>query len=52
MKQKKLIKLLNQACLEHNQEKIIKLRKKEFEKILKRRESGKSFNGHWTVVQH
>ena len=51
MKQKKLIKQLYHACLEHDQEKMVELRKKEFQKIVKRRESDKQFNAHWTVVQ-
>jgi hypothetical protein len=51
MKQRKLVTALYRACLEHDAEKINKLRKKEFDKIFKHRAEGKPFNAKWTVVR-
>ena len=50
MKQKELVHQINQACLAHNQELIIKLRKEEYIKIFNRRDNQKPFNGKWTVI--
>ena len=51
MKQRKLVHALYRACLEHDAEKINKLRKKEFAKIFRHRAEGKPFNAKWTVVK-
>jgi hypothetical protein len=51
MKQRKLVHALYRACLEHDAEKINKLRRLEFDKIFKHRAEGKPFNAKWTVVK-
>lgn len=50
MKQKKLLRELYGACLNHNKEKEKFLIKKEFEKIFKRIAKGKKFNSKWTTA--
>ena len=51
MKQKKLVKKVYKACVEHDQAAIITLRKKEFAKIIKHKEEEKSFGVQWSVVR-
>ena len=51
MKQRKLVSEVYQACLDHDAEKQLELRKKEFAKIVKHKAKGKSFSTKWTVVQ-
>ncbi len=51
MKQRKLVARLYQACLDHDAEKQLDLRKKEFAKILKHRAQGKPFDTKWTLVR-
>jgi hypothetical protein len=51
MKQRKLIQKVYKACLVNDTEKMVALRKKEFEKIFKHRDEGKTFSSKWTVVR-
>jgi hypothetical protein len=51
VKQKKLVKEVYQACIDHDDVKLAELRKSEFEKIIKRKEQGRKFNSRWTVVK-
>jgi hypothetical protein len=51
MKQKKIIKEIYKACLDHDDERLAELRKEEFAKIIKHKAEGKAFTNKWTVVQ-
>ena len=51
MKQKKLLAKLYRACVDYDTETIVKLREKEFAKILKHKAEGKSFTAKWTLVR-
>ena len=51
MRQRKLVMELYKACFDHDAKKMTELKKKEFEKILKRKAEGRPFTNRWTVVQ-
>jgi len=51
MKQKKWIKEVYKACLEHDEEKLKQLMLEEFKKIFERKKQGKDFNPRWTVIR-
>jgi hypothetical protein len=51
MKQSRLVKKLNKALLEKDNETVDELRKEEYRKIFVRKAKGKAFNNKWTVVR-
>ena len=51
MKQRKLVKKVYQACIDHDDERLAELRKHEFEKIIRRKEEGRKFTSRWSVVR-
>lgn len=51
MRQRKLVQEVYQACLNHDIEKMVQLRNREFAKILKRKSQGKQFTPKWIVVR-
>ena len=51
MKQSKLVRKVYQACFDHDAEKQLELRKKEYAKILKHKAAGKTFDTKWTLVR-
>jgi hypothetical protein len=51
MKQKKIIKEIYKACIDHDDERLAELRIEEFAKIIKHKAEGKAFTTKWAVVQ-
>ena len=51
MKQRKLLKEVYRACLDHDQERIEELRKQEYAKIIKHKQRGTKFDAKWTSVR-
>jgi hypothetical protein len=50
MKQSKLVTKVYKACIDHDAEKQLELRKKEFAKIVKHKAAGKLFDTKWTLI--
>lgn len=51
MKQKNLVKEMYEACVAGDAVTRAQLLKKEFAKIIKRKQQGKTFTPKWTVVR-
>jgi hypothetical protein len=51
MKQSKLITKVYKACISHDAEKQLELRKKEFAKIFRHKAAGKAFDTKWTLIR-
>jgi hypothetical protein len=51
MKQRKLVREVDKACIEHNTKRQTELRLKEFAKIVQRKAQGRTFTNQWTAVQ-
>jgi hypothetical protein len=51
MKQSKLVTKIYKACISHDAKKQLELRLKEFDKIIKHKAAGKSFDTKWTLIQ-
>ena len=51
MKQTKLVTKVYRACISHDAEKQLELRKKEFAKIVKHKAAGKLFDTKWHIVR-
>ena len=51
MKQSKLLKEMYAASLSHDEKRLNKLRKLEFEKIISRKAKGKPFTPKWTLAE-
>jgi hypothetical protein len=50
MKQSKLVRKVYRACISHDAEKQLELRRKEFAKIVKHKAAGKLFDTKWTLI--
>jgi hypothetical protein len=47
----KITEKVYQACLDHDKDVLYELRLKEFAKIIKHKEQGKTFSPKWTIVR-